>query len=187
MVPKGVPNGPQPGRSLRGRLRPAAVGRHWLAARRQEDVPPLPPPSKRGVVSAPGYVHGALVHGVSAHVLDRLLASPDVVRLFAAMPPWMRPELEATRRAVRLAAREYESLPAAERGSTETPAVEVGPVSPQEISTYQASVLLGVGERRVRQLAASGMGRLVAGRWLLDRSAVLAYAQHRRGRRGLAA
>lgn len=139
------------------------------------------------LMSAPGYVHGALVHGVSAHVLDRLLASPDVVRLFAAMPPWMRPELEATRRAVRVAAQEYEALPTAGRGSAETPAAEVGPLSPHEISTYQASVLLGVGERRVRQLAAGGMGRQVGGRWLLDRSAVLAYAQQRRGRRDLAA
>ncbi|MFE3786977.1 hypothetical protein [Streptomyces goshikiensis] len=138
-------------------------------------------------MTAPGYVHGALVHGVSAHVLDRLLASPNVVQLLGTLPGWMRPELEATRRAIGRAALEYEALPAAGAGSAEVVEVEAGPSLSQEISTHQASVLLGVGERRVRQLAAMGMGRQVAGRWLFDRSAVLAYAEHRRGRTDLTA
>lgn len=138
-------------------------------------------------MTAPGYVHGALVHGVSAHVFDRVLASPHVARILDELPGWMRPEVDAARRAIRLAAREYEALPIAVAGTAETPVPEVGPLSPHEIDTYQASVLLGLGERRVRQLAAGGMGRLVGGRWLLDRSVVLAYAEQRRVRGGLSA
>ncbi len=138
-------------------------------------------------MSAPEYVHGALLHGVSAHVLDRVLASPNVARLLDELPAWMRLEVDAARRAIRLAAREYEGLPVAVDGTTETQLTAIGPLSPHEIDTYQASVLLGLGERRVRQLAAGGMGRLVGGRWLLDRSAVLAYAEQRRVRAGLSA
>lgn len=126
------------------------------------------------------FVQGALVHGVSAHVLARVLASPNVVGALDSLPSWMRAEVEATRRAIRRAAREYEALPVAEDGSAEAAGAEVGPVLPHEITTHEASALLGVGERRVRQLAAEGMGRRAGGRWLLDRSAVLAYAGRRR-------
>ncbi|WP_369778041.1 hypothetical protein [Streptomyces sp. R33] len=138
-------------------------------------------------MSAPGYVHGALVHGVSAHVFDRVLASPNVARVLDELPAWMRLEVDAARRALRLAAREYEGLPVAVDGTAESQVAAIGPLSPHEIDTYQASVLLGLGERRVRQLAAGGMGRLVGGRWLLDRSAVLAYAEQRRVRANLSA
>lgn len=134
---------------------------------------------------SPGtYIMGALVHGVSAHVLDRILASSNVVRAMSAYPEWMQLELEATRRAIRRAAREYEALPIAEDGSAATALAEVAPLSPDEITTNEAGALLGLGERRVRQLAAEGMGRQVGGRWLLDRTAVLAYAGRRRPGRG---
>ncbi|MFJ7159746.1 hypothetical protein ACIQUQ_33000 [Streptomyces sp. NPDC101118] len=138
-------------------------------------------------MTAPEYVHGALIHGVSAHVFDRVLRSPNVARLLDELPAWMRPEVDGARRAIRLAAQEYEGLPVAVDGSAATQAAALGPLSPHEIDTYQASVLLGLGERRVRQLAAGGMGRRVGGRWLLDRSAVLAYAEHRRGHADLSA
>jgi hypothetical protein len=121
-----------------------------------------------------------VVYGVSAHVLDRVLASPNVAQVLRALPPWMRPEVDATRRAIRRAAREYEALPSSGDGNAEAVPAEVGPALPHEITTYEASVLLAISERRVRQLAAEGMGRQVAGRWLLDRSAVLAYAGRRR-------
>lgn len=127
-----------------------------------------------------GYVEGALVHGVSAHVLARVLASPNVAQVLDALPSWIRPELDATRRAILRAAREYEALPVAVDGSPATALAEVGPSSPHEISTSQAGVLLGLSERRVRQLAPGGLGRRVGGRWLLDRSAVLAEAARRR-------
>lgn len=131
-------------------------------------------------MTGPGYVEGALVHGVSAHVLDRVLASPNVAHVLDALPSWMRPELEATRRAIRRAARAYEAQPVAAVGSAEVACVEVGPALPHEITTHEASGLLGLTERRVRQLAAGGMGHRRGSRWLLDRSAVLAYAKRRR-------
>lgn len=126
------------------------------------------------------YFEGALVSGVSAHVLDRVLASPNVAVVLAALPPWMRPEVEATRRAIRRAAREYEARPVAAAGSAEVPLSEVGPPLPHEITTREASVLLGLTERRVRQLAPVLGGRRVGSGWLLDRSAVLGYSGRRR-------
>ncbi|MEW2421265.1 hypothetical protein AB0911_12045 [Streptomyces nigra] len=127
-----------------------------------------------------GYVRGALVQGVSAHVLDRVLASPNVAEVLRQLPPWMRPELEETCRAIGRAAREYEQLPHAAAGSPETEVPEVAAPLGHEITTREAGALLGVTERRARQLAAGGMGQLRGGRWVLDRSVVLAYAEQRR-------
>lgn len=129
-----------------------------------------------------GYVRGALVEGVSAHVLARVLASPNVAQVLRSLPPWMLPELEATCRAIGQAAREYEQLPVAVDGRSETEVPQVETPLGHEITTGEASRLLGLTERRVRQLAAGGMGQRRGGRWVLDRSAVLAYAQ--RGRAG---
>lgn len=129
-----------------------------------------------------GYVEGALVHGASAHILDRVLTSPNVAEALRRqlMPSQTRLEWEAARRAIRRAALAYEALPFAEDGSAAARLAEVGPPSLHEITTDEASALLGVGERRVRQLAAQGMGRRAGGRWLLDRSAVLAEVERRR-------
>ncbi|WP_326583333.1 helix-turn-helix domain-containing protein [Streptomyces sp. NBC_00481] len=128
-----------------------------------------------------GYVGGALVDGVTAHVLDKVLASPNVAEVLCSLPPWMRAEVEAGRRAIRRAAREYEQLAvAAVEGSAETEVPDVGAPLGHEITTCEAAALLDVTERRVRQLAAGGMGQRRGGRWVLDRSAVLAYAERRR-------
>ncbi|MFM9595794.1 helix-turn-helix domain-containing protein [Streptomyces scabiei] len=127
-----------------------------------------------------GYVRGALVQGVSAHVLARVLASPNVEQVLRSLPLWMQPELEETRRAIRQAAREFEALPVAVDGSEETEVPEVEAPLRHEITTGEAAALLGLTERRARQLAAGGMGQRRGGRWVLDRSAVLAYAERRR-------
>lgn len=136
---------------------------------------------KRQAAVSP-YVAGAVVAGVSAHVLDRILAQPNVAQVLRCLPSWMGPEVEATRRAIGRAAREYERLPVAVDGTAETPPVEVGPPSEREIGmfTNEAAALLALSERRVRQLAAGGMGRKAGGRWLLDRGAVAAEAARRR-------
>lgn len=128
------------------------------------------------------YVEGALVSGLSAHVLDRLFRSPNVAQTLdrILLPPDMRAELEATRRAIRRAALAYAARPPAASGSTEAEALAVEAPSSHEITTAEASTLLALSDRRVRQLAAEGMGRRVGGRWLVDRSAVLAYAGRRR-------
>ncbi|MEU2625739.1 hypothetical protein [Kitasatospora sp. NPDC007106] len=117
-------------------------------------------------------------------MLDRILASPNVAQVLRALPTWMHLEVDATRRAIRRAAHTYEALPRAADGSAEVDAPEVGPGLPHEITTTEASTLLALSERRVRQLAAEGMGRRQAGRWFLDRSAVLAYADRSRPMRG---
>ncbi|WP_153453808.1 helix-turn-helix domain-containing protein [Streptomyces smaragdinus] len=132
------------------------------------------------MATAAGYVRGALVQGASAHVLDRVLASPNVVAVLRSLPSWMGPELDETRRAIRRAAREYEARAVAVDGSAETEVPEVGASSGHEVTTGEAAVLLGCTERRVRQLAAGGMGARRGGRWVLDRSVVLAYAERRR-------
>lgn len=124
--------------------------------------------------------YGALVDGVSAHVLDRVLRSPNVEQVLRSLPPWMRSELEATRRAIQRAARDYEARLVAVDGTAETEVPDVGAPLGHEITTREAAALLGLTERRVRQLAAGGMGRRRGGRWVLDRSAVLAYAERRR-------
>ncbi|MGW6915560.1 helix-turn-helix domain-containing protein [Kitasatospora sp. NPDC054939] len=130
-------------------------------------------------MTGPGYVEGALVTGVSAHVLDRILAAPHVSAVLASLPPWMRPEVDATRRAVRRAARAYEALPTAADGNTELPPDAPGPQWEHEITTAEAGAILALSQRRIRQIAAAhdGMGRRTGGRWLLDRSAVLAYRE----------
>ncbi|MFI0482228.1 helix-turn-helix domain-containing protein [Actinomadura sp. 9N215] len=129
------------------------------------------------------YVEGALIHGVSAHVLDRVLRWPVVAGALDDLPVWMRPEVEAARRAIRWAAAEYEALPLVAAADGIAAAQEAETVPPSrhgEITTGEAAGLLRLSERRVRQLAAQGMGRRAGGRWLLDRSAVLAYADRRR-------
>lgn len=128
-----------------------------------------------------GYLReAAVIEGVAAHVLDRVLASPNVAQALSGLPAWMQPELKAARHAIHQAAREYVARPVAANGSAETAVAEVERSWPDEIGTLEASALLGVTPRRVRQLAAGGLGRQVGGRWLIDRTAVEAYALKRR-------
>ncbi|GAA0215539.1 hypothetical protein GCM10009527_009250 [Actinomadura nitritigenes] len=133
------------------------------------------------------YVQGAVVAGGAAVVLDRVLSSRHVVEALEAMAardPGLRAELEAMRDAVRRAAAEAAlarvSGGGGVTGSAETRPGEGAPGSVYEIGTAEAARLLGLTERRVRQLAAGGLGRRVGGRWLLDRGLVMAYGQRRR-------
>lgn len=122
----------------------------------------------------------AIVRGVSAHVIDRVLSAPNTAKVLDGLPGWLRLELDATRAAIHRAAEAYEAGPVADLGSSATPTAAVDASSPHdEISTGEAAVILGLRERRVRQLAGGGMGRKVGHVWLLDRSAVLAYREFR--------
>ena len=139
----------------------------------------------------PHYVEAtALVSGASAHVLDRLLRSPDVRRLVDNLPAWMRAEVEATARAIRRAAADYEALPISLERSDETPFGEIEGRSARMgesvgwVCVEQAANLLGVTPRRVQQLAAGGMGRRVGRVWQLDGTAVREYGQQRRRQAG---
>lgn len=136
----------------------------------------------------PRYVEGALVCGEAAVVLEQVLSSRPVAAMLAAMAdrhPHLRGELVAMRRAVRAAAMEQAvrragSVGGSVDGSAETPDAWGEPVSGHEIDTREAGALLGLGERQVRNLAAGGLGRKVAGRWLLDGALVMAYLEQRR-------
>jgi hypothetical protein len=149
-------------------------------------VPPVP------------FVRGALVSGAPAHVIDRVLRSPNVARVLDNLPPWLRAEVELTARAIRLAAQEWEALPAAPERNGETPQDEAGAgfgvvpewsppgsqtggVDPdRRLGTAEAAGMLGVSLRRAQQLAAGGIGaKDVDGRWSLDRTAVVEYARRR--------
>ena len=133
----------------------------------------------------PRYVEGAaLVSGFAAHVFDVLLARhlPAVLR-FTPLSPEQRAEVEAARAAIARAADVYVGMPVVSAfGSAETPAAEIGAswAGDEVVTTAEAAVLLGVSERRARQLAAAGLGRKVGQRWVLDRGAVLAWRDRQR-------
>ncbi|MFY1703933.1 hypothetical protein ACN28G_19725 [Micromonospora sp. WMMA1923] len=129
------------------------------------------------------FVRGALVDGVSAHLLDRLLADARNVRLLAGLPSWMAVEFAPVREAIGRAAAEYLARAVAVAGSAETvEPVGVAASSPDDLLTCaQAAVLLGVSERRVRQLAARGLGSKHAGRWWLSGPLVETLREERRG------
>lgn len=57
--------------------------------------------------------------------------------------------------------------------STEAPEVQ-----PETVTSDQAAAMLGVSERTARRLAPQLGGRLIGGRWLLDRQAV---TEHKEG------
>jgi hypothetical protein len=131
-------------------------------------------------VTGPRYVESAaLVDGFAAHVVDRLLAR-YLPRLLESTPftAEQRAEIEAARTAVRAAAEAWERRPVADVADIAAGDF-TAPSPPDELTAVQAADLLGVSVRHARRLAASGMGRQVAGVWLLDRSALVAY----RGRR----
>ena len=134
---------------------------------------------------SPPYVAGALVTGASAHVLDRLLCSPDVRRVVECLPPWLRAEVEATATAIGRAALEYVALPVSLDRDAETQDGEIAALSERTgvgpldgwLTAEQAANLLGLSARRVQQLAAGGLGRKVGRVWWLDETAVRAYGQ----------
>lgn len=138
--------------------------------------------SERGLGRRARYVEGALVYGFGAHVVDRLLARylPSLLastRLSAEQ----RQEVEETRAAIARAADTYLAWPISAGGSAETPVAAVeGRSSREEITTAEAAALLGVTERRARQLAEGGMGRKIGRVWVLDLAAVVAYRDGRR-------
>ncbi len=139
--------------------------------------------------SPPPFVSGALVTGATAHVLDRLLRSPNVRQLLDNLPSWLRAEVDATARAIGRAAADYEALPVSPERSGEAPFGEIaarsaGIGTAGWLDAGQAANLLGVSARRVQQLAAGGMGRRVGRVWRLDETAVREYGQRQRRRTG---
>jgi hypothetical protein len=136
------------------------------------------------VTRSPFVESAALVDGFAAHVIDRVLAR-YLPRLLESTPftAEQRAELEAARAAIRTAAQRWEQrpipAPMSAGGHADIVSGDIAACSPEELTAAQVAELLGVSIRHARRLAASGMGRQVAGRWLLDRSAVLAHRERR--------
>jgi len=132
------------------------------------------------------FVEAAMVSGAPAHVIDRVLRSPDVQRVINNLPPWLRVEVTATVQAIRRAAANYEAQPTAPRRNNETPIGETVARSDRVrdgwLTTEQAATLLGVSTRRVQQLAVSGLGHKLDRCWRLDPTAIREYGIRRQAR-----
>jgi hypothetical protein len=130
------------------------------------------------------YVAGAaLIEGVSAHILSRLLASPHVRGMLQLdrLPAWMAAELAEAQRALARAEAAYQALPVAADGSAEVELAEIVASSEQLLTVAEAAGLLELSERRVRQLAADGMGVKRGGVWLLPVELVELAKEAKRG------
>lgn len=125
----------------------------------------------------------AVVDGAAAHVLDRLLRHSEVRRLLDALPVWLRGELAETHRALERAAAAYVARPVAEAGTAVPGLPEIVAASaPEDLLTVaEVAGLIGRSERRVRQLAAAGLGVKRAGAWLIPRSLAEIVREDRRG------
>ena len=123
---------------------------------------------------APYVTDAAIVGGFAAHVVDRLLAR-YLEALLPAMSPEQRAEAAACQVAVRRAAMAYRARPVADVPDMPEPDMRAG--SPAEIDTGTAAALLRVTPRQARRLAEGGLGRKVAGRWWLEREAVMEYGR----------
>lgn len=127
--------------------------------------------TRRGVPYIDG---GAVVSGFPAGYLAMLLRNVRASAEFRGLHPVAQAELSSTIDAIDLAAKVWRSrLPTSAAGSSETPSAEVGASSPYEVlSAEQVAAMLGVTDRRARQLGAGGLGRKVAGQWVFDRDEV---------------
>ena len=136
-------------------------------------VPFLDPPA--------AIVHGRAAVGV-AWLLQRAVARGDL----ASLPQAVREETVAAAHAIDLASRAWArrqppaAVSAAVSGSSAAPLRPDASHSLHDVLTVaQAAELLGVRPRRARDLAASGLGRRVGGRWVFERAAVEAEAVRR--------
>ena len=133
---------------------------------------------------------GAHLVGFSAYAVDRLLRAlltdPATWRAVTdPLSPRQRQALTRALRAIYEAADEWLTLEeSAAGGNAATPVgqAEAASIRDDEIDTAEAAELLGLRERRVRDLAAAGVlgARRVGGSWRYSRAAVLAFAAERR-------
>jgi hypothetical protein len=112
----------------------------------------------------------ALVDGTAAVIIAAVLKR-HLPAYLAALPVPVRRDVDQALDALQRAAAAHRSA----SGKTETPSTPVDAGSDQQgLTTAEAAQMLGVGERRARQLAAAGLGRKVGPVWLLDPTAVQA-------------
>ena len=122
------------------------------------------------MIPPPYLLDVALVSGASARVLGPMLRRASTAGTFDSLPVDVRAQVEATVRAIEIAGRgaAMRDRVAAVGMPTEPPVSVVGACSADDLSIDEAARVLGVGERRARQLAPA-LGRKVAGVWRIDR------------------
>lgn len=136
------------------------------------------------MVDAVGFVEGAaLVSGYPARVLGLVARAAFDRGAFDGMPEVGRLQVVSAIRALERAGELWlsvaDEVPVTDVGNSETWPAEIGAGSSDDLSSAQAAVMLGVSERRARQLAAGGLGRKVRGQWRVDRAEVLAEVERR--------
>ena len=124
-------------------------------------------------------VHGRAAIGV-AWLLQRAVERGET----ASLPDAVRAETLAAIQAVDLASRAWvrrqpSAVSTSEFGTSAARPAADPASSTHEITTAEAAEMLGVGERRARDLAASGLGRRAGGRWMLNRARVVAEVERR--------
>ncbi len=138
----------------------------------------MPEAQRRGVpfLDPPAaIVHGRAAVGV-AWLLQRAVNRGDL----AGLPGGVHGDTVAAIQAVDLAARAWGRRTAAVTGRTAEPSAPDPSVSTHDtVTAAEAARVLRLSQRRVRDLAAAGLGRKAAGGWLLDRGAVEAEAKRR--------
>jgi hypothetical protein len=134
----------------------------------------------------------ALIAGFPAEVFDTL-ASRFLPKYLITMSPAQRAEVEAASAVIGKAARASREHRAASsvdgQSAPERSELAEDLTHDHEVNTEMAAVMLRVGQRQVRKLAAGwrheGLARQVGRTWLIDRGVVAAY-RDRQGRRAAA-
>lgn len=134
-----------------------------MALPSEEPQPPRP---------VPFVEHAAIVQGQAAVGLAMLLYFATTRGGLTGLPDQIRSATLGALEAVDLASRAHVRRVSA-TGRTEARPVPAAPLSIHEpLSVTEAATALGLTERRVRDLAAAGLGYKVGGRWVLDRTSV---------------
>ena len=115
-----------------------------------------------------------VIDGYAARALAIMLRRDWDRGDFRSLPPEGRSEAYHAVRALERAGEAWMRSRPSVGGRAETAVVEIGSESSHEqfISVDTAAGLLGVSDRRVRQLAAAGLGAKVGGSWVIRRSDV---------------
>ena len=139
--------------------------------------------------SVPFIDAGAVVSGFAAAWLSRVLRDVRSSGEFRAMPPEGQGQVAAamdaidsgrrTRGASRR--RRFSFLLPFPVVMSEVASPEIGAWSEDEVlSAEEASAVLGVSQRRMRQLGAGGLGRKAGGRWVFGRDVIEAEVERTR-------
>lgn len=121
----------------------------------------------------------AIVHGYAARALATYLRKAWDRGDFVPLPADGREQVYATIKAIEFAGEAWQRRRVAAVGTSATLVSAIGAPSPDDMSIDEAAQVLDVKARRMRQLAAAGLGHKVGAMWVCDRDAVLAEAERR--------